>query len=527
MPDAAELSTEELQAIAGGPSLADVSTDTLRAVASAPPPVTTAPSVPYGPAPSLAQELDAASAREIAKFGPETFPSMGRAMLPMVLPPVRAAGWLGYGAAGALGGGYATFDRTVGKLSQKRLDEFTADDYRDLGTAALWGAGTGMAMHGVANLIFGRPAPARREADAALTVPGAGAFGRPQPPPIPVTPADKAALGQRVEDLITPGIPATTAPHVTAAYDAFRAETIGRPIDVTAYNRTLRTFAEQHFPDAGLPRPEALFRPIGTPTRVTIPGQGQVTRWYATADELLARENGVAFTTQQRNAGGGPTFPGGLMRRLRNELGGALQRALTPEESAALTAARDLSRMQHEAINARDLLNSTRTAEGVINPSGLAKRLVDDPERYRLELGNGLYEQMVTLAQAGDTLKRLPNGREAFAQIVARSVGALGGYLLGQAGAESAGIAGGYGSYPGAITGAIAGPRLLGPTLMTWVERLARAGDDTRALPELVGRLAVAMSMEDAPAPDAAPTTPQPLPLPAPTPTPLGRMGAP
>jgi hypothetical protein len=441
------------------------------------------------PSHPLTDLLDRTRAEGAARMSPEGFARMDVAA-PLLLP--GGASLLG---AGVIGGGYAGLDQTIQKIRTKGIANLDATDYRTIGTEALKGAAVGMTMHGVANLIFGKPAPARRQAEDVLTTSG-GPVGLPQRPPIPVDAPSGAALAGRVEDLIQTNIPTATPPQVTDAYDAFKAETRGRPINVTKYNETLAHYGGDEFLKARQAASDRLFTPVGN--RVTTQNRlGRVTgvQWFTTAEDLLKSENGIAEAARATNVAGKPDIESGLMKAMRGDLKTALlTQSLTGPAADALARARTLSAEFHQANEARKLLDQSRDVQGVMNPSGLGKKLVDRPEFYRDQLGDQLYEQMKTLTQAGATLSKVPGGREAFGDLALRAVAALGGYLTGASYGPRSGIGGAISGF--ALGPRLINPRLFGPHTMTIVEQIARSRSTAGAVPEALGRLAVSFAMD-------------------------------
>jgi hypothetical protein len=434
------------------------------------------------------------------RYGEAGMRRMGDILLPLAFPPAASV----YGAA-AMGATAAVIAEGVDQYRNG-----TEPDWKAVGKAALLGGAVGAAAHGVVNAVAGRPAPDRRAAERTLGMPGFT-------DPVPVTTSGRAHYAAEVDEALLGVLPPTSREAVGRAYHGFRQEVGGRAIDVTAYNRTLQHYADVRFPGERLPAPARLLDPVGRMQQIP----GRAPRWVASADEVLASERGLSFASGTKNATGQPTLPGGLMKALRGDLTRSLNQSLTPGEQAAYQAAKDTAQAVARRERAVRLLTSKTMTDGTaVNVGALASRLEKAPERYRQQLGDALYGELLTVAQAGRTLLMQPGGRQVFSNVLARAT------LIG-AGAAAGNEYSPGGGMLGAVTGAVAPTRLLAPHILSVLERLARTRATSGAVAEGAGRLAVALALEDAPA--ETPATPPPaasFPPPA-TPQPLGRVGAP
>lgn len=443
---------------------------------------------------------------ERGQMGP-AFYRASQMAAPFMLP--GAGSMLG---AAAMGAGYNAAAEGVDQLLAGK-----EPNWQDIGKASLYGGVAGAVTHGATNLIFGIPQPARREAERVLEI---GPLG-----PVPASVTGKQDYAQHAEQILDDALPPASRQVVDTAYNDFRATVGPRSIDVTAYNQRLAHYAAVRFPNERLPVPARLLDPVGRPVQIP----GQPVRWTASADELLASERGIGFAARGKTATGQPTLPGGLMRTLQGDLSGALRGALTPAEQEAYGAARTAARELAQRESAQRLLTSKLVQDGdAVNLRGLASALERQPEKFRQRLGGPLYDEVLTIAQAGRTLLTQPGGRVLFSQILGRMPFAAAGAVVGGEVGGPMGY-GMQGRVAGALTFGAAGPSLLSPSILGALEHLARTRATAGAVAEGAGRLAVALAMEDEPNPRQGSPSPAPLPfaMATPTPQPLGRVGAP
>jgi hypothetical protein len=200
-----------------------------------------------------------------------------------------------------------------------------------------------------------------------------------------------------------------------------------------------------------------------------------------------------------------------------------LNRGLTPGEQAAYGAAREAALVQGQRARAVRLLESKLMQDGsATNVANLAAQLEKNPEKYRQALGDELFGEITTIANAGRTLLMQPGGRELFSKVLTRATLAGAGYAAGNEYSPAGGAIGGLGGAfaPAQVTS------ILQPHILSVMERLARTRATSGAVAEGAGRLAVALALDDEPK-EATPAPPMPFPLPSPSPSPLGRVGMP
>lgn len=507
MPGAEALSDEELMAIAGVESpAASLSDEELRRAAGVPrvdlqgppaPQALKAVDVPDGSIPTLDAQLNARSQEVMDRYSGENIQKAGDLMAPFLLPAAQT-----YQGAAAIGAAYNALKEGV---DQARAGN--EPDWRKVGSAALWGGVGGAVAHGVSTMIFGQPMPDRRAAEETLGMTGTFA-------PVPVTQAGRRQFQTVVDDALDDALPPTSKAAVDQAYDQF-AQVIGdRSLDVTAYNKTLASYGPRFLKERMEP-PRHLLTPVG---HEVAPG-----KWVASADELAASERGISFLKASKTQ----PLPLGLMKSLQGDLSKAISPALTDAERAIYATARDVAQANGQRVRALALLNSKTMKEGgATDVAGLASRLERNPDRYTERLGPELYNELLTIANAGRSLLTQPGGRALFAQALAK-VGTVGaGAAAFAAVGQPYGYAGGAAG-AGAVAGLGMSSRLLSPGIMTAMEWLARNQATGSKVAEGAGRLAVALALEDQPDERQATPPPFPVPAPSPTPLPLGRVGAP
>jgi hypothetical protein len=424
------------------------------------------------------------------------------------------------GAMG-LGGAAATVSHAAKLARERGVAALEPETLTTLGLDFLVGGATAGAARGVTNVLFGRAHPERRAAEAVLGDP---------PPPV-VGEASEEGRGpflERVNAAFRTAVRPVDDDAVTAAYEQFRAQA-ARPIDVTAYNRVLRKYDTQVAPGLRQSVPERLFAPVGGPApRDPFAGVAGAppSREVASVDQIIASDKGINLAVRLKNPDGSSTLPGGMMQQLKRELKQALDASLAPAEREAYRGAQRLALEQARMDDAVALLTGTHE-NGLPRPDKVYHLLdADKTGKYLDQFGPELHGQLLRIADAGKTLMRHPLGRRVFAQVIARLPGTVAGAAVGSLSGDVRGTLG------GAVAGAALSPApsLLAPRVLERLELLARHRAGSDPFIQAAGRLAVALAMEDTPAPDprSDPTTaPTPLPLPTPTPAPLGRVGAP